>query len=128
MTLASAELTRLRSDYEATLLDRCKVGTVSTTQDELGQPVESWSYGSEIACGLQMVGGRGSELRTADGTVVVADAVLRLPFGTAVAAAGSIQVTKRCGVTLAVALTYGVLGRALDGVAGVLCYLQAVEP
>ena len=128
MTL-SAELSCLRADYAATLPDTCQLGTRSTSQNSIGEPVPSFSYGVAVACALQQdatKGGQRREYTTADGVVVRADALLRLPSGTTLAAESVVKVTHRYGVALTTALSYEVVGVPAEGPSGIVAALRAV--
>lgn len=122
----TAELADQRATQTAFMQDSCQIGTRSSTQDAVGQLIDTFTYGSVIACGLRMVGGlMRSEFRKPDGTIVNADAELRLPHGTVLTADDKVKVTKRHGVAIT-ALTYDVMGEPLIGPSGIVCYLRAV--
>lgn len=121
------EITGLQAAQEAFMQDSCQIGAHSSTQDALGELIDAFTYGSTTPCGFKMDGGlQRSEFRTADGTVVYADAEMRLPHSAVVKPDDKVKLTARFGVPLAVALVYEVMGEPLVGPSGIVCYLRAV--
>lgn len=123
----AAELTSMRACQTAFMGDSCQIGTVSRSQSATGELIDAAaSYGSELACGLEMTGGlQRNEFRTQDGTVVFADAKMRLPHGTALGVRDLVKVTKRQGTAIT-PMVYEVMGEPLIGSTGVVCYLRRV--
>jgi hypothetical protein len=60
---------------------KCKVLTPTVSTDSLGDIINTWTTGIEVACGLQFIGGK--EVK-GEMTVLPFDAKLRLPFNTVV--------------------------------------------
>ena len=106
--------------------DRCQIGALSVTTSPIGSDVESWTWGFEMPCGLEMLPGdsAGTEWRNGAMTIVNADAKLRLPHGTAVSELSRVRITSRHGT--AMSLEYEVEGEPSIGVSGVICYLRRV--
>ena len=127
MTFTAAELTAMRSTQEAFMADACQIGSVHTSQDAIGDPVpDVASYSPETACGLQMTGGlQRNEFRTSDGTIVYADAKLRLPHDAVISVTNLVKITKRHGTAIT-PIVYEVMGVPLAGATGVVCYLRQV--
>ncbi len=108
--------------------DTCQIGTLSTTASATGADTETYTYGAETACGLEMLSGQSSarsEFRTADGTVAFADAKLRIAHDAAVTITSRIKVTKLHGEAIT-AMIYDVLGEPAIGASGMVCYLRRV--
>ena len=129
MTFSEDQLAAMRATQALVMGHACQVGTIATTQNSIGELVAAApAYGRELACGFQMLAPTaiGAEFRTADGSVVRADAVLRLPYGTAVTTSDVVKVTKRHGETITSPLVYEVLGLPAVGASGILCYLRQV--
>lgn len=127
MTYTAAELAALRDTQAAFMFDACQVGTVTDTQDAIGDEVAGVpSYGTEVACGIEMLsGGSRTEWRSGALTIVSADARLRLPHGTAVTVTSVVKVTKRQGVAIT-PIVYEVTGEPAIGATGIVCYLRKV--
>jgi hypothetical protein len=125
-----AELATMQAAQESHMFDACQVGSIVSAQDAIGDLVAGTaSYGAEQACGLLMQSGTTSaraEFRTQDGTIVQADAKLRLAHDAAVSVTSVVKVTKRFGTTLAVPLVYDVIGVPATGSTGTVCYLRQV--
>ena len=128
MTFAAAELAAMREAQESFMVDACQIGTIHESQDDLGQPVpEPASYSPETPCGLQMTGGlQSAEYRMADGTLVKADAKLRLPQDAVVSVLDVVKITKRFGSAIT-PIVYEVMGAPATGPSGIVCYLLAVS-
>jgi len=110
------------------MADACQIGTVTSTQNEMGEIVAGApSYAAETVCGLQMTGGlQRNEFRTGDGTVVFADAKLRLPHDATVAVTNVVKITKRFGTAIT-PVVYEVMGAPSVGPSGIVCYLRQVS-
>src|SRR5665647_1175836 len=117
----------MRDTQESFMADACQIGTVTTSQNEMGEIVAGApSYAAETACGLQMTGGlQSAEYRTSDGTLVSADAKLRLPHDAAVAVTNVVKITKRFGTAIT-PVVYEVMGVPAVGPSGIVCYLRQV--
>lgn len=123
---STAELTRLQSAQVAAMQDTCVVQSYARTLDSYGSPVETFTDGSAIACGVDMTAGR--ENRRADMNVERIDATVRLPIGTVIKAADHVKVTHRFGVALGTALIFEVIGEIRRGPSGLRVDVQAVNP
>jgi cytochrome b len=69
----------------------------------------------------------GSEKHTKEGTIILYDAIIRLPIGTVVNAKARIKVTKRFGEVLATPVVYNVAGPDYRGVSGMRLLLKRIE-
>ena len=124
----AAELDSMRACQTSFMADACQIGTIARTQSATGELIEAAAvYGVETACGLEMLGGlQRNEFRTQDGSVVYADAKLRLPHGTSVAVRDVVKITKRQAVAIT-PIVYEVMGLPIVGVSGVVCSLRQVS-
>ena len=77
----TAELTALETDQEAHMMDICTIGAYHAVQDGYGIPTPTYTAGNPTICGLNENVRQEVQSR---GEVVMVDAVLRLPVGTAV--------------------------------------------
>jgi hypothetical protein len=127
VTFTAAELSGMRDCQESFMADACQIGTITTTQDAVGELVPGApSYAAETACGLQMTGGlQSAEYRTSDGTIVKADAKLRLPHDAVISVTNVVKITKRFGTAIT-PIVYEVMGVPAVGPTGVVCYLLQV--
>lgn len=84
--LTADELDRMRADAAATMDSTAILVAPTETQASDGQIVVSfnWNAGTTVRCGFRESTSRTQYL--SDGTLVEADAVARLPYGTAVGA------------------------------------------
>jgi head-tail adaptor len=122
----AADLANMRAAQEEHMLDTCIVQSYARTLDTYGSPVETWTDGSAIACGLKMTTGR--ENRRADMTTERIDATIRLPLATTIKGTDRIKVTKRFGVILSTPQIYDVVGEIRRGPSGLQVDLQTVTP
>ena len=98
-SFSTAELGAMQTSAAESMMDTCKVGVWSTTgQDAAGQPVEVWTYGSAITCGLNPKGGR--EVAGEGAEPILTDATVRLPIATSVDRRDRIKVTHRFGAAI----------------------------
>jgi hypothetical protein len=126
----ASELAALRECQESFMDDACQIGTLSASQDSIGDLVDADcpAYAAEQACGLQMLSGSTSsraEFRTADGTVAFADAKLRIAHDAAVSITSVVKITKRHGTAIT-PIVYEVLGVPAIGASGTVCFLRQV--
>jgi hypothetical protein len=108
--------------------DACTIGALTQGVDSAGGPTSTYTYGSEIACGVNTHPGRGAQGRfyDSDGTYWVADAEIRLPLGTAIAFSSRVRVTKRMG-TAVTNVDYDLLRVPAVGVSCIVLYCRAVS-
>jgi SPP1 family predicted phage head-tail adaptor len=115
----------MQGAQEAAMQDTCKIGVYSRTLDTYGGPVETWTEGSAIACGVEMT--TGQENRRADLTAERIDATVRLPIGTSIKATDRVKVTHRFGADTT-DITYDVVGEIRRGPSGLQVDLQEILP
>jgi hypothetical protein len=85
----------LADTAERTFFDKCKIGTVTRTQNSYGEEVESISWGSEISCGFNWNAGR---ITYKDSLVILPiEGIVRLPRDTVITIANKLQITSRLG-------------------------------
>lgn len=123
---STTELARMQGAQVGAMQDICVVQSYSRTLDTYGSPVETFTDGASIACGVEMTAGR--ENRRADMNVEKIDATVRLPIGTTIKAADHVKVTQRFGVTLSAALIFEVIGEIRRGPSGLQVDLQEINP
>ena len=121
----TADLTNMRSTQDAHMMDVCNLGTCTQTPDTYNQLVETFAYGADLVCGLDMR--PGSERHTADKTVINYDATVRLPIASSPSTKDRVKVTKRFGEALGVALVYNIVGPIQRGPSGVRLMLKKIE-
>lgn len=111
---AATDLERMREAYDATLLDSCKIGTLTETTTGTYKS-STFVYGAEISCGFKEY--RKDE--SIDGAQAqVIDAVIRLPWNTAISNDDRIRMTKRYGEAIT-ELDYAIVGAIVRGLQGV---------
>lgn len=121
----AADLTNMRSCQDGHMMDVCNLGTCTQTPDTYNQLVETFAYGADLVCGLDMR--PGSERHTADKTVINYDATVRLPIASSPSTKDRVKVTKRFGEALGVALVYNIVGPIQRGPSGVRLMLKKIE-
>ena len=122
---SAADLANMKSCQDDHMMDTCKLGTCTQTSDTHGQLVETFAYGADVICGLDMR--PGSERHGVDHTVLQYDATVRLPFASAPDAKDRIKVTKRHGTALAADQVYNIVGPIQKGPSGVRLLLKIIE-
>ena len=122
---SAADLTNMRSCQDAHMMDVCKFGTASQTADTMNQQVETFVYGADVDCGLDMR--PGSERHGVDKTVSEYDATIRLPIASAPDPIDRVKVTDRFGEALAVDLVYNIVGPIQRGPSGIRLLLKIIK-
>lgn len=107
------------------MMDICNFGTATQTPDSYNQLVETFAYGADVVCGLDMR--PGSERHGVDKTVLEYDATIRLPIASAPDPLDRVKVTKRFGEALGAALVYNIVGPIQRGPSGVRLLLKIIE-
>ena len=125
-TLWSAtQLSRMRATWTASLGDTCQIGTRTGTPDTYNEPVDSYSYATGVACGIEYTSSR--EVERDPGKIITIDATLRLAHGTTLSHRDRIKLTHRYGTALSTAQTFEVVGYPHEYVAGIVVDLQEVR-
>lgn len=126
--LSAAEVTDIRTDAEATMESACLLIAPTTTQAVDGEPVVSfdWEAAASSACGFRESTGRTRYLE--NGVLIEADARLRLPVGTTLAAGWGVRLVSRYGQTLSVPLDFAVMTEPAGGMAGIVVDLRRFIP
>lgn len=117
------ELAALETDQEAHMMDTCSIGVYHAVPDGYGIPTPTYQAGAAVICGLNENVRQEVQSR---GEVVMVDAVLRLPVGTAVDSRDRITITHRFGVELTVKPVYNIIGAPRTGASGLLLNLTLV--
>ena len=124
MALTSDEKDALHTAAEATMLDTCKLGTLTEQVWGSAPGSRAWAYGSAIACG---VGPQRSMAEAGNGAeVTITEVEIRLPHGTDVSGASRIQVTHRTGDELDTPEIYTITGAPHQGMTALVCKCQRV--
>lgn len=122
----TADLANMRTGHTDRLQDECYLQALTETTDTYGQVVNSWAdSGSAVSCGLEMKSG--SETRGTNKTVVMYDAVLRLPITSGVVETQRIRVTKRHAETLTTPLVFDIISPVQRGPSGIRILLNKVS-
>ena len=121
----TADLTSMRATQDEHMMDTCKFGTCTQTADTHNQLVETFAYGADVVCGLDMR--PGSERHGVDKTVLVYDATIRLPIASAPDPKDRVKVTKRFGEALGTDLVYNIVGPIQRGPSGIRLLLKIIE-
>ena len=122
---SAADLTNMRATQDEHMMDTCNFGTCTQTADSYNQLVETFAYGADVVCGLDMR--PGSERHGVDNTVLVYDATIRLPIASAPDPKDRVKVTKRHGEALGEDLVYNIVGPIQRGPSGVRLLLKIIE-
>lgn len=121
--LRSGEVTRLQTVQDYHMHDSCKILTYSSSVDSYNIPQPTYTAGSEIYCGFEMVG---TEERVGETEYPDIDAKLRLPIGTVINSNDRVRITKRFGVAVT-EIDYSVIGQPLRGSSGLVVELKKVS-
>ena len=122
LAITSGRLTMVRRRAATSLLDICQIGVKSGGAWGADPGDKTWTYGSAIACGVDLSG----QSESADGAQAPqADATITLPHGTTVTAADRIKVTYRLGADVT-DLEYTISGTPRHGLYGLVCVCQLV--
>lgn len=121
MTLSTHEIALLREEAEASMRDKCRIGTAAVAEGN-NPTDESWSYSdTEIACGFDA--SRSKEVH--DGSqATLTDAVLRLPIASVITGKNRVRVTERNGED--VSEDYAVIGEPRRGLTALVVGLRRV--
>lgn len=117
----TGEYADLRAASVATFRDKCKIGV--RAESSTNDPSEvTFTYGSEIACGLHVTT-RGEV--TADGSqATITNALLRLPWGTSINTSDRIWITEQGDTDVSV--YYAVDGAPYQSLANVTVRLKRI--
>jgi len=121
----AADLANMRNCQDDHMMDTCNLGTATQTADTYNQMVETFAYGADLVCGLDMR--PGSERHGTDKTIVNYDATIRLPIASVPDPIDRVKVTKRYGEALGAALVYNIVGPIQRGPSGVRLLLKIIE-
>jgi hypothetical protein len=105
------------------MADVCSILTRGISTDGYGDEVETFSPGSAVICGFKATSKREVQEQ---GQIVMAEAELRLPIGTAVTSKDRVRLTYRLGTLLASPVDYEVIGHPYQGPSGLLLTLRRV--
>lgn len=125
----TGDLTRMQTAQQAHMPDTCHRSVYSSAVNEYGEPVPTWTENvTDIVCGIEQGSGRIGEQIQEDKTVVMYDAIARLPI--AQAENWNIKdrfiLTKRFGESIT-AITYDVAAPVIRGSSGIRLVLKKVE-
>lgn len=125
MVFAANDLANMQAAQNGHMQDTCVIQTYSRTLDSYGSPVETYTDGPAIACGLEMTTGR--ENHRADMTVERIDATVRLPIGTSLQSTDRIKATRRFGTAIT-AIEFEIVGEVRCGPSGIRVDVSKVTP
>ena len=115
---------RAQKQFERHLVDTCVKGTVSNGGWGSAPTGESVSYGSAIACFLDL----NQPTETTDGSdTTVVDGLCYLPAGTTWAAGNPLKLTHRDRTALSPNEVYRVLGEPLNARTGLVLRVQRAD-
>jgi head-tail adaptor len=115
----------MQTGQVAAMQDTCVVQSYSRTLDTYGSPVESFTDGAAITCGVNMTPGR--ENRRTDLNAAPIDATIRLPIATSIKSTDHVKVTHRFGVAVT-NIIYEVIGEVRRGPSGLQVDCQVIVP
>jgi hypothetical protein len=116
LPFTAAELSQMRETQDDAMQDTCYVLAYSSTTDGYGNPTATYTAGSALICGVEMV--RPDE-QQASGNVPRVDALIRLPLATALDPRDRIRVSKRYAETVT-SVDYELVGPAKRGPSGLV--------
>jgi hypothetical protein len=125
MDFSAAELADFRTAQDGHMMDTCKIGVRSVTYNTTGEPIETFTLGNAMDCGLDMR--PGSERHGENMTQVTYDATARLPIGTVINVLDRLTVTHRFGESVT-NITFRVESPVQRGPSGVRVILRKVDP
>jgi len=128
MTFTAAEIAAMVATQDTWMQDSCQVGTYEFDVDLGGGPTAEYVYGNEIPCGVNtQLGTRAlNRYYDSEGTYSLAEAVIRLPLGTAIGFADRIRVTKRLGTACA-NVDYDLMGTPSIGTTCITCNCRSAS-
>ena len=124
----TGDLTRMQAAQQAHMMDVCHRSVYSRTQSDTGADVETWTENTtDIPCGIEQAS-KQSEKVEANMTVVLYDAIARLPIAQAEVwnVKDRLILTQRFGTAIT-AITYGIVAPVTRGPSGIRLQLQKVE-
>jgi hypothetical protein len=128
--LTAADLAYMRATQIEAMGDTCTLHKWAPTVDNYGTEIAAYTDTANIACGLDVTGGMGSnEQRRPDGTITTIGATLRLSLddGAGLTEEDRVTVTHRNGESLTPALAYGIDGQPQRGPTGYVLRLVEVR-
>lgn len=120
------ELSRMQLTQVGAMQDTCKVQVYSRTFDTYGAPLEVYTDGSAIDCGVLMNTERENWRR--EMTTERIGATIRLPIATILKTTDRIKVTHRFGVALGVDQVFEIVGEVRRGPSGLQVDVLVVLP
>lgn len=96
--LSPGELTAFTNVFEAHLNDTCQILTLSTTLDDLQQPIKGYATGTAIDCGFDPTGGVKNKFSSMYQLEV--DAVIRLGLSNVFDETSKLLITERAGIDI----------------------------
>src|SRR5574343_530641 len=125
MDFSASELADMRTAQDAHMMDTCLIGVRSVSYNSFGEPIETFTNGSALDCGLDMR--PGSERHGENMTQVTYDATLRLPIATVINVLDRVTITHRFGEAVT-NIIYRVESPVQRGPSGVRVLLRKVDP
>lgn len=128
MTLLPASaIARLRDLAVRTMGDSCqRLERIVAGSDSHHRPQYTYQPGDTLVCGVKPTSSRGPASHDATGNAVIADYILRLPYGTILNHYDRIRILARHGETLSQPIDADIIGVVEAGLTVVLVNLKVV--
>lgn len=122
------DLANMRETQESAMLDQCVILSFGEEQmDAYGYKTPAYTEGPLIACGLSFSSAYlHREAESAFTQKPLADATLRLPYGTVIKETDRVRVTHRFGIAEPAPVTYEIAGLPSYGPSGVFVKLRRI--
>lgn len=111
--LTAAELARMRTVANESMLDTCTILTPSFSTDAIGGQIAEWQESAAQDCGVSFAANQ--ERTTQAGVAVQVEVVVRLPVTTQLTSQQRIKLTHRYGTALLTPWLFEVLGQPETG-------------
>jgi hypothetical protein len=119
--MITGEYEAIRAASIEAMRDTCKIGVRGIASgDDPG--AATYTYGAAIACGLYA--STSGEIQDTGAQATITDAILRLPWGTAIATGDRIQIVTQAGQTLIAGTNYAVDGEPYQCLANIRVKLK----
>lgn len=124
--LSQSQLDHFRERQEASLMDVCHRLVHSYSSNTHYEKVDVWTEDTtDRKCGLDQ--SPGSERSRTSDTLIVYDAVIRLPLSEAWNEKDKIKILKRFGETLGTPIEYGIISPIQRGPSGIRMLLRKIS-
>jgi hypothetical protein len=127
--LSQGELQQFQKTATASMMDTCTLLVYTSTVDEFGEPIATYTPGGSFRCGFDPTATRERNADEPGTDRVITDGRLRLPLTAqgVVKPADRIQLTHRYGVALVRPMLLDVIGEPLAGPSALVVNVQEVR-